>query len=125
MAVPSPQRNMLDGLRKKAIDMALGVFREKFVNPRLEDIGTITAISFRDKKIYMTLVLNGLDDRPIELSCANISIAADGSSLELSGFTSNMAFVENALNRFAPQSIDVPEGKGRVALRAAKCALGL
>lgn len=116
---------MLGSIASAGISMALNGVKEKVVNPNLEGIGVVKEISFRDKKLHLKLVLDGLEDKVIEISCSKVTIAPDGSSVGLSGFSSNMPFAENALNRFAPKAFSVPDGAGRIALVAARKVLGL
>ncbi len=116
---------IFDTIKDKGISMALNSLKEKFVNPNIEGIGTVKAISYADKQLHLTLVLVGLEDRDIDITCKDISIAEDGSSVMVGAYTSNMPFAENALNRFASQPFEVPEGAARGALVMAKKALGL
>lgn len=91
----------------------------------LEGIGVIKQITFKDAKLNLTVILNGLENHEITVTCDDIGISPDGASLSIGSFASNMPFVENALNRFAPKIFAVPEGKAREALIAAKQALEL
>lgn len=108
-----------------AVTFALNRVKEKFVNPNLDGIGQVREISYRDKMLLLTLVLEGLEDRPVEIRCSSIEIAPDGSSVRIGGFESNMPFAQNALNRFATEPFAVPEGSARMAVCAAKKLLGL
>lgn len=107
------------------LSKALNGLKEKFVNPNLEGIATVREIAYRDKMLFLTLILEGLEDKPIEVWGSGVEIAADGSSIKISKYESNMPFAKTALNRFATMPIPVPEGAARLATIAAKKALGL
>lgn len=116
---------MFDALKNRAVSAALNGVKEKVVNPNLDGIGKVTNIAYENKKLFVTVVLAGLEDKPVTVLCNNIDIAPDASSVSVSGFASNMPFAENALNRFLPASFQVPEGSTRMVLLMAKKALGL
>lgn len=116
---------MFECIKNMAVSVALNGLKEKLVNPNLEGIGKVTEISFKDKTIFVTVVLEGLEDTPIEACCRKIEIAPDGSSVTLADFDSKLPFAKNALNRFAAKTFDIPEGKTRSALAAAKKTFGL
>lgn len=113
------------GLLSMATTVALKGVKDKLVNPNIEGIGVVKEISFRDRTLFLTVVLDGLEDRPIEISCSRLEIAPDGSSVTVHEFQSNMPFAQNALNRFAVRPFSVPEGGARMAVVAAKKGLGL
>lgn len=112
-------------LKNMTASIALTGLKEKLVNPNLEGIGRVTEISFKDKTVFVTVVLDGLETQPIEACCRKIEIAPDGSSIKLSDFDAKLPFAKNALNRFAARPFDIPEGKARAALIAAKKTFGL
>lgn len=112
-------------LKNKAVAIALNHAKEKLVNPFFEGIGVVREISFRDKMLYLTIALEGLEDRPIDIRCSELEIAPDGSSVTIHGYESNMPFAQNLLSRFAAKPLPIPEGGGRLAALAAKKALGL
>lgn len=116
---------MFECIKNMAVSVALNGLKEKFVNPSLEGIAKVTEISFKDKAISATILLEGLEDRPIEACCRKIEIAPDGSSVTLSDFESRLPFVKNALNRFAARTFAIPEGNARGVLAAAKKTFGL
>lgn len=116
---------MLAYLRNKMTTLALNGVKDKFMNPNLDGIGVVREISYRDKMLFLTIALDGLEDRPIDLRCSDIKIAPDGSTITIHGFESNIAFAQNALNRFATRPFKVPEGGARMAVMAVKKALGL
>ncbi|MBQ9407181.1 MAG: hypothetical protein IJU37_10670 [Desulfovibrio sp.] len=90
----------------------------------LGDIAKITKIGLESGKLYLSFVLNGLEDKEMQVQCHEVHIAEDGSSLTLGGFESNMPFLQNAFNRFAPKSIALPESAKNTVLMV-KSLLGL
>lgn len=116
---------MLGWLRNKTAQIALNVVKDKFVNPNLDGICTVSEIRYRDKALALNLTLDGLEDRPIEVTCSDIEIAPDCSTITIHKYESNMPFAQNALSRFASDPIPIPEGGARTAVCAAKKVLGL
>lgn len=116
---------MLKCIKNCVCNYALRKVKEKLVNPALEGIGVVREISFKDGSLFLTLILEGLEDRPIDVRCSEIEIAPDGSQLTIHQFESNMPFAQNALTRYGTRPIDIPEGSARFAVATAKKALGL
>lgn len=115
---------MFDFLKNRAIKFVLSSLREWIMDEYLEGIGVIKELVWKDQALQVTLELNGLA-QPITITAKDIDIAPDASSITVKTYTANMPFVDVALNRFATQTFAVPAGKGRLALQAAKKALGL
>ncbi len=114
------------GLLDMGVKMGLDKVRESVVNPRLEGIGKVEEMTFRDKKLYARLQLEDLEDHPLEITCEDISVAGDGSSVTVGKFTANKKFMRTALDRYlAGRPIPIPEGKARLAILAAKKLMGL
>lgn len=90
----------------------------------LEGLAVIREFSWKNKKLFITLVLEGLPDNPISVEASDLEIAPDCSSIIVKSFKSDMPFVHNALKRFAEGSFDVPEG-ARAQVKNVKCLLGL
>lgn len=116
---------MFQCLKESVANFALAKIRKKYVDPVLEGIGVVREISLRNGSLYLVLVLEGLEDRPIDVRCSDIEIAPDGSQIRIGKFESNMPFAQTALNRFGVRPIPIPEGNARVGVVAAKKALGL
>lgn len=116
---------MFGWLRNKTAQFALNIAKDKFVNPNLEGICTVNEISYRDKALALTLTLDGLEDHPIEVTCSEIEIAPDCSTITIHKYESNMPFAQNALRRFACKPIPIPEGGARTAVCTARKVLGL
>lgn len=94
------------------------------MNPNLEGIGSVRSINYRDGKLWITIILEGLEDHPLEIEAENIKISADGSAVEIGRYAANIAFAQNALNQFG-KKFSIPEGKSRTGLLMAKKILGL
>lgn len=116
---------MLGFIKNKAIQIALNHLRDKNMNPTLEGIAKIKEIAWKDGKLHLNLTLDGLENHAIEIDCARLEIAPDGSSITVGEFSSNMPFAANALNNFAARTYDIPTDGPRAALKAAKLALGV
>ena len=114
------------GLLNFGVQMALNGIKDKVMNPKLEGIGTIEEFSYRDKKLFCKLRLEGLEDHPLEVLCEDISVADDGSSLAINKFMANKKFLQTALDNFmVGRVIEIPEGAARMGVIAAKKILGL
>lgn len=116
---------MFDFLKNRTVNLALNSIKGIVVNPNIEGIGTVQEIKYADGKCHVKLLLNGLEDKPIDITCEDIKIGDDGSYVLIEKFTSNMPFVQNALNKFASQKFDIPEGSARFAVKSAKSILNL
>lgn len=108
------------------LDKTLKILKDTVINPYLADIGTVTGIAYADKKLHLLLKLKGMEDHEIEVVCNSIAIAEDGSQITFGEFTSNKPFAQNALNKFAASTYDIPDKVGvHLAMRCARTALGL
>lgn len=116
---------MIGWLRNKTAQFALNMVKDKFVNPNLDGICTVSEIRYHDKALSLTLTLDGLEDRPIEVTCSDFEIAPDCSTITIRQYESNMPFAQNALRRFASRPIPIPEGGARTAMGTARKVLGL
>lgn len=117
---------ILDGFANAAATKMLNGLRDSVLNPQLEGIGRITTLRYENKRLYVTIVLNGLEDREIQASCSKIAIAQGGGSVTLGGFETNMPFMSTIFERHIDgKPIPLPEGTARTAAAAAKAVLGL
>lgn len=116
---------MFGGMRDKLVSLALSRMKGRYMDANLEGIGTIKDIAYRQGQLVLTVVLEGLEDRPLTIGASEVEIAPDGSSIKVGKFDSNMAFANNALNRFAVREFPIPEGSARTALKMARTVLGL
>lgn len=92
--------------------------------PSLEGIARIVELCWRNGELRVVLQLEGLPDRPLEICARDIEISGDCSQLRVHGFAANMAFAQNALNRFAARPFSIPPGV-RPAVAVLRDALGL
>lgn len=116
---------MFESLKRKAAEFALNKFKEKTMNPSLEGIGVIKEITLKDKQLHITMILEGLEDKPLTICASDIEIAPDGSSISINKYESNMPFAQNALARFVPNPLPIPEGSARTGVNAARKLLDL
>ena len=99
--------------------------RDKVINPRLEGVGKLEDLDWKDRKLTGRLLLDGLEHEPLELACEEISLAPDGSSVTVGKFTANKKFAQTALDRYlAGKPIHVPEGAPRLAVSGLAKLLG-
>lgn len=116
---------MLSKIKDKAVSLALAGIRDKLVNPAVSGLGQVHDVNWRDKKLYLTVTLDGMPDRPIEVVCSDIEISPAGDSIRVGQYDASAPFAKNALNRFACHSFPIPEGAARSAVKAARIGLGL
>lgn len=113
-------------IKNMVVSKTLNIMREKVINPRMADIGKVKSLEWTDGKLTLVFTLNGLDETDISVICNHVSISPDGESISVSDFSSNMPFVENALNSFAAREYRIDEGSMvKMALLTAKKVLGL
>ena len=111
--------------KNKLINFGMGTFREWLMGEYLDGIGVIRELTWKDGVLHLEIILNGLEDRPIDVSARDIEIAPDASAITIRSFESNMPFAQTALSRYATRTFAVPEGKGRSAVKALAKALGI
>lgn len=93
---------------------------KNLINRHIARYGKITSLVFKNGEIQAALVLNGLDDREITISCASVDIAEDGSQVSLGDFRANVPCVEQALNDFCTRTFKVDSERAQLALVAAR-----
>lgn len=114
------------GLLDMGLKIGLDQVRDNVINPRLEGIGKVEDITFKDKKLYARLRLVDLEQHPLEIVCEGIKLAPDGSTVIIGKFTANKSFMQVALDRYlAGKPINVPDGAPRLAVMGARKFLGL
>lgn len=91
---------------------------KNLINQHIAKYGKLKSLFFKDGKINASLILNGLDDKEICISCASVKIADDGSEISLADFTANVPCIEQALNDFCTRSFPVKSTKAQYALIA-------
>ena len=104
----------------KAASAALDGFARDFVNQYLEGILELQSIRLEQKRPVLTFTLAGIPDQLHTAEVHTIDISEDGHKIWLSNFKSNTLCIENALNRFVPESIDIPDDKAAMAMVAVK-----
>lgn len=112
-------------LKNKAINLGLDALKERIMSEYLEGIGVIKALAWKDGRLTVELILNGLEDRPIEVIARDIEIAPDGSSIRINAYEANMPFAATALNRYAVRAFAVPDGLARAAVQAIRKTLAV
>lgn len=92
--------------------------------PSLEGIARISELEWRNGELRVSLILDGLPERPLEISVRDIEISPDCSLLHVHYFSASMAFAQNALMRFAARPFAIPPA-ARPALAALRPLLGI
>lgn len=103
---------IFDGIASMMTDSAA----KSLINKRIERYGKLKSLFIQDGEIKASLILNGLSDREVAITCATVEIAEDGSSIRLGDFNSNVACIEQALNDFCTRSFEVKSTPAQVAL---------
>lgn len=110
---------ILGVLRDKGASIAL----EKLLNEHLGDAvsryGCLKRVAVENGELRITLVLNGFEP-VVDICCADIAIADDGSTLTINRFSSNVVCVEQALNDFATAPIAIANKDAWTWLRLVK-----
>lgn len=104
------------GLMEKFANLLTDSTGKNLINQHIAKYGKLKSLFFKDGQIKASLLLNGLDDREITISCASVDIAEDGSEISLGDFSSNLPCVEQALNDFCTRTFPVNSKSGQVAL---------
>ncbi|WP_297047204.1 hypothetical protein [uncultured Desulfovibrio sp.] len=102
-------------LRKKGAAFTVETLLQAPVENALGRYGKVKGIALENGELRLTLAPNGLD-REVEIRCADIDIAADGSSVRIGSFRSDLACVEQALNDFATAPFPISHSGARAAL---------
>lgn len=117
---------LLDGMKDMGMKIAMGQVKDNVINPKLEGIGTVEDLSWKDQVLFARVRLTDLEDHPLEVWCSDISIAPDGSNVKIGNFRANKKFMQAALDRYlAGKPLAVPAGAARTALVTARKFLGL
>lgn len=116
---------MFKCIKNKAVAIALDQIRQRMINPGLKGIAEARDLCFKDGQISATVILEGLEDRPVDIVCENINVDSDGTGISVGNFESNMPFVQNALKLIEGRKFPVPTGMARAALSTAKKLLNL
>ena len=109
-----------DAMIDMAASTALDKFAREFVNRYLEGILELQNIKIEQKRPILTFTLAGIPGQVHTAEVHRIDISEDGHKLSLANFKSNTLCIENALNRFVPESIDIPDDTAAMALAAVR-----
>lgn len=93
---------------------------KNLINQHIAKYGKLKSLYIKEGEINASLILNGLDDKEIHISCASVDIAEDGSQISLRDFSSNVPCIEQALNDFCSRSFRVKSTRAQYALIAAR-----
>lgn len=114
------------GLIDGAMKIGLNKVKDSVINPKLDGIGTVEDLAYKDKKLFAKLRLADLEEHPLEITCEDITLAPDGSSVTINKFTANKKFLQVALDKYlAGRPVHVPDGSARLAVMGAKKFLKL
>lgn len=114
---------MAGSFKEKAVEMGLRTVLMPLVNTYVAEYGEVTALHYVEGGVQAVFLLKGLEDRPVTVHCRNITISEDGSRIRIGAYTSNMPFLETALNRFAVNPIPVSNATVRQLLVRCKSLL--
>ena len=104
--------SLMEMLANKVAD----VKGKDYINQHIAKYGRLTSLIFKDGQVKAGLLLNGLEDREITISCASVDIAEDGSAVSLRDFSSNLPCVEQALNDFCTRTFPVNSRGAQIML---------
>lgn len=93
---------------------------KNLINQHIAKYGKLKSLFLQDGEIKASLILNGLSDREIAISCGSVDIAEDGSQVRLGDFSSNVSCIEQALNDFCTRTFEVRSTRAQLALMAAR-----
>lgn len=102
-------------LKQKGAAFTVETLLQAPVSNALERYGKVKGLALENGELRLLLALNGLEHE-VEIRCADISIAEDGSSVRVGSFRSNIACVEQALNDFATAPFAIANGNARTGL---------
>lgn len=108
------------GIKKVGVQAVLDA-AVSTINTKIKGIATVQSLTLDGKHIKIKLVLDELENLPLEAVCRSIKINDAGTQISLDDFTANKKFLETALNRFAARTFDIPDKYGlQAGLRQAK-----
>lgn len=93
---------------------------KNLINQRIANYGKLKSLFIKDGEIKASLLLNGLEEKEIFISCASVDIAEDGSRISLADFTANVPCIQQALNDFCTRSFSVNSRGAQAALIGAR-----
>lgn len=114
---------LFDTGKDKLAAMALNTIGKKMVETHLSGIIQLQEIRVENMRPVLYFRLEGVSDKLLTAEVGHIDISDDGRTVSVGKYSSNTAFVENALNRFATLTFDVPESASRGLVLAKKFLL--
>lgn len=101
----------------------LDSYGKDIANEFLKGIATVKSIKLENKKPVITITLEGMSDRDITICVGILSVNEEGTKIMLGDYSSDMPFIQNALNKYAVRTIDVGDPKMITALKAIRKVL--
>lgn len=102
-------------LREKGAAFTVQTLLQAPVENALARYGKVRGIALENGELRLSLALNGLE-REVEIRCADIDIAEDGSTVRIGTFHSDLTCAEQALNDFATSPFPISSSTARAAL---------
>ena len=115
--------SLFGGILTDSVNALLNSVGKDLAQKYLDGIMELKEIRIVDKKPAMIFTLTGMPDRELTATVGTVDISEDGSSVRLGDFSSNAAFLENALNRFVTRPIPIEDTRVAFALRKARSFL--
>ena len=115
--------SLFSGFLTDGVNALLNSVGKELAQQYLDGIIELREILIVDRKPTMVFTLTGMPDRELSAVVGTVDISEDGSSVRLSNFSSNVPFLENALNRFVTRPIPIEDAKVAFALRKARSFL--
>lgn len=119
--------SFFDNIKGKIIDTTtsgvLDTFARSLVNKYLDGIMELHEIKIVNKRPVLTFSLEGVPEYIHTAEVGLLDISPDGRKVMIGDFKCNTAFIENALNKFAARTIDIPDDKAALALAGVRKVL--
>lgn len=91
------------------IQFSLNHLRSQVINPAIKDFGTITSLTYKDKKLLCSFKLLGLEDQELSASCSSIRIFDNENAIQLGDFNASKPFLKNILTKFCSKKFYLPQ----------------
>ena len=101
----------------------LNTVGREHANQYLDGIMDVREVRIVDGRPTVTFTLAGIPEHELTATVGTVDISEDGSSVRLGDFSSNAAFLENALNSFVTRPIPIEDTRVAFALRKARSFL--
>lgn len=113
-------KEILSSATNTVAEGTVKIIKDTFINNVISKYARLETLKIKDKKLTGTLIIKGMEDFPIDITCNKILIADDGSTICLSEFTSNVEGISNLLNDHGTKAFPIQNQKARLALIGAK-----